>query len=266
MKSKQKTILVPTDFTKIADYALQHAIRVSNILKSPISILHIVKDEAEIASASTKLDEVVKSSKEKFDILLTPIIRVGNIFVDIAKTADEINAEVVVMGSSTIKQMDKNYISPTLRVITSSKVPFVVIQEPPTNKRYDNIVFPIDHTTENKTKHLLIPHFSDNYLSKFHLVKPNVTDPKLLAQIDMNMASALKVLDEKGARYSIETVPGKKPYEEEILDTAVNIRADLIILMTTPLNTAGNFIFEPVEQHILTNAGHIPIMCINPQQ
>jgi nucleotide-binding universal stress UspA family protein len=79
------------------------------------------------------------------------------------------------------------------------------------------------------------------------------------------MASARRFLDQKGAKFIEYTVPGLKPYEQEILSLAANIRADLIILMTTPLDQEGRFMVDPMEQYILANADHIPVMCINPR-
>ena len=265
MKGTSKTILVPTDFSKVAEYALQHAVRVSNVVKEPISILHIVQSEAQVNEAKQKLAEIIAGVKEKYGIEPNPIVRIGSIFVDIAKVANEINASIVIMGSSTIREMDESRVSWTLKVITSCKVPFVTIQEPPVNKRYDDVVSPIDFTTENREKHEWISYFCDYYLSRFHLIKPNVTDPELLAKIDINMASARKFLDQKGAKYVEYTTPGVKPYDQEILEMAVNIRADLIVLMTTPLDKEGEFVVEPLEQYILANARHIPVMSVNPQ-
>lgn len=265
MKGTSRTILVPTDFSTVAEYALQHAVRVSNVVKEPISILHIVQSGGQVDEARKKLDGIAAEISEKYGVELNPIVRIGSIFVDIAAVAHEINASVVIMGSSTIRQMDENRESWTLRVITSCKVPFVTIQEPPVNKRYDNVVFPIDFTTENREKHGWISYFCDYYLSKFHLIKPNVTEPELLAKIDLNMALARKFLDSRGAKYVEYTATGNKPYEEEVLEMAVNIRADLIVLMTTPLDKGGKFIVEPLEQYILANARHIPVMSINPQ-
>jgi nucleotide-binding universal stress UspA family protein len=172
---------------------------------------------------------------------------------------------MVIMGSSTVKEMDENKVSWVLKLITSCKVPFITIQEPPVNKRYDDIVFPVDFTIENREKHEWISYFCDYYLSRFHIIKPNTSDPKLMAQIDINLASAKKFLDERGAKYVEYTVPGIKKYEEEVLDMAVNIRADLIIIMTTPTSKDGKYIVEPEEQYILANARHIPVMSINPR-
>jgi hypothetical protein len=168
------------------------------------------------------------------------------------------------MGSHRIKSESTLNDSIALKVITSSKVPFITIQEPPINKRYDEIVFPVDFTAENIEKHSWISYFCDYYVSRFHLIKPNITDPMLLAKVDMNMASARRYLDEKGARYYVYTVAGKKPYAEEVIDMAANIRADLIVIMTSKANDKATYIVEPHEQYIISNASYIPVMSINP--
>jgi hypothetical protein len=169
------------------------------------------------------------------------------------------------MGSHTVRGKDELTGTNTLRVITSSPVPFITIQEPPVNKRYDDIVFPVDFTLENKEKHTWISYFCDYYVSRFHLIKPLVTDPEQLAKVDLNMASAIRFLDERGAKYEVYTVPGKKQYAEEVLDAAVNIRADLIVIMTTKASVNGEYTMQPQEQYIIGNARHIPIMSINPR-
>jgi nucleotide-binding universal stress UspA family protein len=94
-------------------------VRVSNVVKEPISILHIVQSENEVEVAKGKLNAVIATTKEKYGIEITPIVRIGSIFVDIAKVANEINASIVIMGSSTIKDMDESRGFVTLKVITS---------------------------------------------------------------------------------------------------------------------------------------------------
>lgn len=264
MNSKKKTILVPTDFTDVADYALQHAVRVSSVVHEDVTLLHIVDDPEKISVAKEKIEKLAQDTKSKYNIHPSTIVRQGNIFVDIAKVADELNSSMVIMGSHRIKSESTLNDSIALKVITSSKVPFITIQEPPINKRYDEIVFPIDYTAENIEKHRWISHFCDYYVSRFHLIKPSVTDPKLLAKVDMNMASARRYLDEKGARYYVYTVMGKKPYAEEVLEIAANIRADLIVIMTTKADNQSTYIVEPHEQYIISNANYIPVMSINP--
>ena len=264
MSTIKKKILVPINFEQPGIYALQHAVRVSGVVGETIVLVHVVKSEQEVDNAKAKLLDIAQGVQQKSSFLPETVVKVGDIPLSIAETATEINASIVIMGSASVKGKKDLTDLPTLKVITKSVVPFITIQEPPVNKRYDDIIFPIDWTVENKEKHGWISYFCDYYVSKFHLVKPNLSDPEMLAKVDMNMASAVKFLDEKGAKYQIYTSPGIKPYAEEVLDMAVNIRADLIVIMTTRVPEEDSFIVEPHEQTIIGQAGHIPVMSINP--
>lgn len=265
MEKSKKTILVPTDFMQVADYALQHAVRVSGVVGEVITLLHVVKSQEKYEEAAKRLNALAQETFAKHKVLPKTIVGVGDIVSEIARVASELNTSIVIMGSESIKGKPNLGEYWALRVITASKVPFVTIQEPPINKRYDNVVFPIDFTVENKEKHAWISYFCNYYVSKFHLIKPNVTDPELVAKVDLNMASAVNYLDEKGAKYEVYTVDGKKPYAQEVLELAVNIRADLIVIMTTKRCDNSTFEVEPHEQFIIANAAHIPVMSINPR-
>lgn len=263
MSKIEKTILVPTDFKEVAGYALQHAIRVSGVVGEPITLLHVVPSKDKESEASAKLKAVSEEAFSKYGVRPKYIVAIGDIVSEIARVSGELNTSIVIMGSESIKGKDQLNTVWTLKVITASKAPFVTIQEPPINKRYDDIVFPVDFTLENKEKHAWISYFCDYYVSRFHLIKPNISDPELIAKVDMNMASAVNFLDEKGAKYKVYTVPGEKPYAQEVLDMAVNIRADLIVIMTSKV-CGDNIVMDPHEQYIIGNAGHIPVMSINP--
>jgi nucleotide-binding universal stress UspA family protein len=265
MERSKKNILVPTDFSKVADYALQHAVRVSEVVGEAITLLHVVSSKTEVEEVGERINKVVAQIEQKYSIKPNAIVAIGDIPAEIARVSEEISASLVIMGSESVKGKDNLSGLRTLDVITKAKVPFVTIQEPPINRRYDDIVFPIDFTVENKEKHGWISYFCDFYVSKFHLIKPNVSDPELVAKVDLNMASAVRYLDERGAKYTVYTVPGAKAYQEEVLDLAVNIRADLIVVMTTKMNDDSNYKLEPHEEYIIGNAGHIPVMSINPR-
>ncbi len=265
MERSKKNILVPTDFSKVSDYALQHAVRVSEVVGEAITLLHVVSSKTEVEEVSERINRVVAQIEQKFSIKPNAIVAIGDIPTEIARVSEEISASLVIMGSESVKGKDNLSGLRTLDVITKAKVPFVTIQEPPINRRYDDIVFPVDFTVENKEKHGWISYFCDFYVSKFHLIKPNVSDPELVAKVDLNMASAVRYLDERGAKYTVYTVPGVKAYQEEVLDLAVNIRADLIVIMTTKVNDDSNYKLEPHEEYVIGNAGHIPVMSINPR-
>jgi nucleotide-binding universal stress UspA family protein len=265
MEKNKKTIIVPTDFKTAASFALMHAVRVSSVVGENITLVHVVENPALVDQAKAKLETISKNVFEKYGIAPEFIVGVGDVANELARLTAELNASIAIMGSESIKGKKELSTSWTLNIITKSKVPFITIQEPPINKRYDEIVFPVDFTLENKEKHSWISYFCEYYVSKFHLIKPNITNPELVAKVDLNMASAVRFLEEKGAKFQVHTVPGIETYAEEVLNLAVNIRADLIVIMTTKRPEDSTFVLEPHEQCIIGKAGHIPVMSINPR-
>ena len=261
MDINPRVILVPVDFSEVANCAVRHALRIAHIVNGRIVLLHVVVDSNGSNEAQQRL-EAVQHDLQQQGVCADIVLRqADNVAQAIAQAVREAQADVVVMGSEAIKHAEDGIMSHTLSTLSVCPVPVLVIQTPPLSPRYDSIVFPIDHTLENRDKHDWISYFCDNYLSHFYLIKPSTDSPQLSAKVDMNMASAMRFLDEHGARYTVQQVPGQKPYADEVLEAAVNIRADLIVLMTTPLQHRTN---EPLpEQRILAQAYHIPVMCIN---
>jgi hypothetical protein len=62
---------------------------------------------------------------------VTPVVRVGSVYEDIGDAAAEIDADLIIMGTHGMRGMQFITGSRALRVITSSSVPFVVVQERP---------------------------------------------------------------------------------------------------------------------------------------
>jgi nucleotide-binding universal stress UspA family protein len=75
-------IIVPSDFSSTSDVAANYACEISKTLKTPVEILHIVKDQSEEARALSKLNAQISKHKEKTGVEATPVVRFGNIFDD----------------------------------------------------------------------------------------------------------------------------------------------------------------------------------------
>ena len=104
----------------------------------------------------------------------------GSIFTAIAEFANSKEASLVVMGTHGMKGMQKLTGSWALKVIVKSKVPFIVVQEPPADQdRYHNIVFPIDFRIENKEKMGMAIFMGKYFDSKIHILKTATTDKSL---------------------------------------------------------------------------------------
>ena len=83
--------------------ALNHAIRVAQVINQGITLLYIVSSPTEIYMMEDKLSEVSRKTREKFGIEPLTIVRTGSIFVDIAIVAQEIDA--CMKGLATLNRL-----------------------------------------------------------------------------------------------------------------------------------------------------------------
>jgi len=263
--TKRKIIMVPWDFSEKAEFALEHAIRLGKILNTDIELIHIVKKEKELEDATNRLNQVIEETDKKHGVKPMSLIKVGNIFTTISEIATEMHAEMVIMGTHGMKGMQKLTGSWALKVITGSKVPFIVVQKPPTTHGFTNIVFPVDFRKENKEKINWIYYIARLYNSKFYIIKAKSTDKKFIKGIHSNLLFTKKFLSNNQIPYEIHTAEGKKDFTTETIEFAHQIDADLILIMTTKNINLADYVIGAHEQQIISNKYQIPVMCINPR-
>jgi len=92
-------VLVPHDFTSVADCALNHASKLAKSFNGEVYILHVVSKESEVDAVKEKLNLIVTASDKKYGVNTHSIVRIGNIFEDIGDVASEIGAGYIVMGT-----------------------------------------------------------------------------------------------------------------------------------------------------------------------
>lgn len=264
-KTAKKIIMVPWDFSEKAEFALEHAIQLSKILDTDVELIHIVKKEKEIEDATKRLNQTIEETGKKTGIKPLSLVIVGNIFTTISEVATEMHAEMVIMGTHGMKGMQKLVGSWALKVITGSKVPFIVVQAPPSSHGFTDIVFPLDFRKENKEKINWIYYIARLYNSKFHIIKAKSTDRKFVKGIHSNLLFTKKFLDNNQIPYEIITAEGKKDFTTETIEYAHQINADLILIMTTKDINLADYVMGAHEQTIISNKYQIPVMCINPR-
>ena len=65
---EKKTIIVPHDFTPVAENALNHAINTAKTTGAEILLLHVVAKEKAVSEAEEKLKGVVEQHKGQIKI------------------------------------------------------------------------------------------------------------------------------------------------------------------------------------------------------
>lgn len=264
MAKGKDTIVVPHDFSVVGDYALENALAISQAMENQIVVLHIVKSNAEVRAAEEKCKEICEKFFEDHFVKPRYVVKVGSIFHDIGSVAVAENANLVVMGTHGVKGMQKLTGSWALKVIVSSKVPFIIVQGRPRSKTFDKIVFPIDFRFENKEKNSWVSYLANYYKTKFYFFKQDTSDKSFKAKVQSNTLFAKRYFKSKGIDFEIHSAPGKRRFALETIDFAKQIEADLILVMTTADIGLADYMLGANEQQIIANSEKIPVMCVNP--
>ena len=268
MEESKKLIVVPWDFTPVAEHALAHAAKISRMVRDEVCLLHIVdkgikpKEEGE---KKVLIRHVADENSKKFNMPIGAEISKGSIFTAIAEFVNEKSASLVVMGTHGMKGMQKLTGSWALKVIVKSKVPFIVVQDPPADQeRYHNIVFPVDFRRENKEKTQMAIYMGKYFDSKVHILVTTSTDMSLIKKTKINLNFAIRYLIQNNIDYEIHEIP-RGNFAEQTLDFAQRINADLILIMTTKNITFADYMVGASEQYIIANSSRIPVCCVNPR-
>ena len=265
MENLNKPIIVPWDFTEIAQFAFEHAVNLSNILKKDIILLHIVENPSHIESSFEKLKKKTQELKNIYMVSSHPVVKTGNIFETIKDVSHEYKAEMVVMGTHGITGVQKFIGSRALKVIANSKMPFVVIQDKPKSSKFDKIVFPIDFRTENKEKVNYVNYLATNFDAKFLLFKRKVSDKGFRKKIASNLLYVETFFKNNNIEYEIFNAEGKMSFEKETVAFSKEQQADMILVLTTRDINFIDYLLAAKEQYVIANPEKIPVMCINPK-
>lgn len=269
MSGTTNKILVPTDFTKVADNAMSHAMRLAKHTGAEVYLLHVVanQDETEVTRRKLELEQQRAQAMES-DVRVHKLVRVGSIYDDIGDAAAEIDANLIVMGTHGMRGMQFITGSRALRVITSSNVPFVVVQERPIKEGgYDSIVVPLDLHKETRQKLTVVAEMARTFNSKVHLIVPKEEDEFLHKQLQNHIKFANQYLDERGIKHdAVIASEDSGDFVKAVIKHAVSVDADLIAIMNLAQGNIFGVLGVPYEQEVITNEAQIPVMCMNPRE
>jgi nucleotide-binding universal stress UspA family protein len=258
-----KTFIVPHDFTAVADIALQHAIATAKPLGAQIQVLHVVSKDTQIPEALAQLENVIGQFEQE-GVALKPNVRIGSIFEDIGAFAAEHQAELIVMGTHGAHGWQHITGSHALKVVTSSQVPFIIVQEKAVKASgYDSIVVPMDLHKETKQKLSIVANLAQYFKSKVHVVTPDETDEFLRHQVRSNITFSEGFFKDRGIEMTSAVVPSSG-FDKEVVKYAVSVDADLIAIMNLQRNNLFTALTSNHEQYIITNDALIPTLIVNP--
>ncbi len=247
-----KTILVPTDFSKEAGYALDAGIDLAARAGAQVILLHVVEgfvpgsfatqgggpDDISEELFMRKLLEKGKNDLSKLvanrkleNINIITNVKVGNPFHHIARDILDTEADLVVMGSKGASGYEEVLIgSNTERVVRHSKCPVITIKKPVEFSQVTDIVFAANfiEAEDNVAAELII---LQNLLgAKLHLVK---VDTPGNFESSRTIKKRIHAFVQKHGleNYTME-IYNESTEEDGIIYFAEDIDADMIALAT----------------------------------
>jgi len=265
MEKLERPIIVPWDFSQVAENAFQHAVNISKALKREILLLHIVPDAKDISKKEGKIAASAEKLGKEFGIKPHAQVVSGSIFNAIGDTAKEMKAEMILMGTHGMKGAQKLFGSKALKVVVSSRIPFFIVQSKPVKEKIDTILLPIDFKKENKEKANWIYYLSRNFGAKFVILKSKARDKGFRRKMLSNIRYIESFLKGHDVDYQIVTTEGKQSFKKEIVEFAKNNNVDLILVMATRDIKWVDYLLGAPEQYLIANPEGLPVMCMNPK-
>lgn len=280
--SNNNNILVPFDFSEIAENALNHAVKIAETYGNDITLLHIVEEgflghifggsslkEGLLREAiEMKLDKTIESVTKNSSVKINKLVKEGRIYKKIVKVAEEGPYDSIVMGSNGAAGIEQIIGSNASRVIRHSSIPVVVVKEKPVGNGYEKIVLPIDLTLETRQKVTWAIHLAQKFNSTIHVIFETEDDEYTRSKIFATVNSVQTILDKKNVNYVVRSLDDEKypdNFAKDTLQYAEEIDADLIMIMTQQEIGFAEFIIGSYAQQIVNHSRRIPVMCINPK-
>ena len=280
IEKKKMSILVPTDFSDTCENAIRHAVIYSKSFDGSIYILHdldggdksskTITDDDETDSffsdvKSQALDLINALSKTFPDVHIIPVVRKGDIFTEINAVAEEFDVDLIVLGTHGKKGFQKIVGSYALKVIDSTKVSVIVVQDDAVIEGFNNIVFPININVEDRQKAesaILLARETGAMIHLFPKVETIAANKTKVT----NVVRQLKAFFDK---YSVSSIvvdnkDTSGSFEDQIIKYSLTINADLILILSDP---SSHFpLLRNKEEDLMFNSSLIPVMCVNERK
>jgi nucleotide-binding universal stress UspA family protein len=249
-----KTILVPYDFSKEADYALDFAVELAKRTQNKLKLLHVI--ELPSPQSFSTMGEIGSFSSESNQIFMIELIEkrkkqlaglddefknqgfvfetkmvFGNPYAGISKEILEINADIVIMGSKGSSGIEEVLIgSNTEKVVRHASCPVITIKGAISPNNIHKVLFASDF---NEVPGEVIDRLKAAIATidaELHLVKVNT--PSMFESSRTSMEKMKAFVEDFEVNAASMQVYNSTSEEEGILEFADDMNADMIAMST----------------------------------
>jgi nucleotide-binding universal stress UspA family protein len=253
--------IVPYDFTAVGDAAIKYALNLSNRVKTEIQLVHVVSDSSKLISSKQKLDNIASQYEKLSSVNITTKIVLGNIFEDIGKIAKKEGAQLIIMGTHGVTRMQKIFGSNVIKVLTSSQIPFIIVQKSTISKEVKRIVVPIDMTKESLQITNLAGDICNIFGAEIHVIAEKENDEILSRKLSNRISLVKDQYEERNIKAEFKLLESSGSFQKKVIDYAKNNEIDFIALAYHTESLLP--IFDTFAQNLVVNELNLPCLIIN---
>lgn len=272
-----KKIIVPIDFSKHSEYALEVAAGLAHKNNAELLVLHMLELSSGLLTNTNSQQQtnaifLLKIAEAKFDefldkdyldgISVTPIVKHFKVFSEVNDVAMEHDADLVVMGShGTSGARDVFIGSNTEKVVRNADIPVFVVKNRIPDLKLEEVVFASDFKDECIRPYLNASRLFKSLDSNINLLYVNLPNENFRStiEIDTRIADFLQKAD--GNLDNMKNVHYHADYSVErgVINFSNKVGADIIAIPTHGRKGISHFFTGSVGEDV-ANHSSLPVI------
>ena len=273
-----KKILIAIDFLDCSINALAHGVSIAEKAGADIELVWVnmpdnSKDIFKL-DADSMLGEVEKRFKKLIEEYspelgsgkMTYKIREGKVYKEIIHEAEDINADLIIVGTHGSSGFEEFWIgSNANKIVSATNKPIITIRGGVDIKRSLNrIVLPLDSTVETRQKLPFACALAKVCGAEMFVLSVYTTKvSQVRYRIDTYTDQVIEYLEDEGVKYTRDAIDADN-LTKSTIGYAERVEANLIAIMTEQERTATNLWLGPYAQQMV-NHSPFPVLSIHPK-
>jgi nucleotide-binding universal stress UspA family protein len=266
----KKSILVPTDFSKVCKNAMTHAAGIASQIGANLILVHVINNETKAYLKKNRMDKEAVSDylrayqnqlMDEFNLSVDIRVLEGKITEQIPILVDELGIDLLTFGTHGKKGMQIITGSHAMKLISALHIPVLVVQNRGFENGYKNIVFPVNTSTEYRVKLDWTLFIAKSFQAKVFLFISYEPNPKRRAKMEIVLSRIRDAFVAHKIEFTEDIAEYESDFSGQIMEFAISNSAQLITIKVDNDEFEPSFIIGSPEEKILFNSAQIPIFC-----
>ncbi|MDP1621013.1 MAG: universal stress protein [Bacteroidales bacterium] len=267
-----KLILIPTDFSEVAENAIVHGLELARELHYSVCLLHVFNNgdgvngvDHAAAFQNTQQDLLQRKAKyeQQYGVKTEALIRSGNLFKVINAVVAELKPAFMVMGTHGKQGLQHLFGSHALRVVLDSPCPVIVVQDRSFNQGYRRILIPVNsevYPIRLIDWALLLGKLFKPEIHLFQALETDTDRNNRIARISHQIADAFL---KKKISFTAHVAGSPNDFSEQVVSFANTNKSDLVMTLAIPTTEAIGYNLSEWNERLMFNPYRIPVMFID---